>query len=135
MSQAAWLLPGAAPATPFNPYCICSLRLLRARARPSRLGWTCPRLPAAASLRRRHATLRSRDRAGRWAADSRRTHWLSPGPRSVTWPTAALCCPARPRLAQGGLWGRSSPRASCRLDAAGSIAGEIWGFRVGTARL
>lgn len=36
----------SSPAAPFNPYCICNLLLLGGRARPSRLGWTCPRLPA-----------------------------------------------------------------------------------------
>lgn len=45
----------SSPAAPFNPYCICSLRLLRARARPSRPGWTCPRLPAALACARRDA--------------------------------------------------------------------------------
>lgn len=88
-------------AATFNPYFICSLLLLLARARPSKPGWACPRLPAVLACA---ATLRPRDRAGRWAAASRRTHWLSRGPRSVTRPTAALCCPARALLAQGGLW-------------------------------
>lgn len=51
------------PAAPFSPYCICSLPL-GARARPSRLGWTCPHLPAALACA---ATLwpRGADRA--WA--------------------------------------------------------------------
>lgn len=114
----------SSPAAPFNPYCICSLLLLGARARPSRLGWTCPHLPAALACA---AKLWPRDSDRAWVLGGglQQLYWLSRGPRNITGPAVPWCGPARPLLAQGGLWGRSCPRASCRLDAAGSIAGEL----------
>lgn len=88
------------PAAPFNPYCICSLRLLRAQARPSRLGWTCPRLPAAALACA--ATLQSRDGAGRRTLGAltgcRQGPAASPGPPQ---PCAVPREPGSPKAGSG----------------------------------
>lgn len=88
------------PAALFNPYCICSLRLLRAQARPSRLGWTCPRLPAAALACA--ATLRSRDSAGRRTLGAltgcRQGPAASPGPPQ---PCAVPRDPGSPKAGSG----------------------------------
>lgn len=46
MFQATWLLPGAALRLP-STLIVSAAFYYGARARPSRLGWTCPRLPAA----------------------------------------------------------------------------------------
>lgn len=88
------------PAALYNPYCICSLRLLRAQARPSRLGWTCHRLPAAALACAE--TLRSQDSAGRRTLGAltgcRQGPAASPGPPQ---PCAVPRDPDSPKAGSG----------------------------------
>lgn len=106
----------SSPAAPFSPSCICSLRL---RARPSRPGLACPRLPGALAYA---ATVRPGD-ADLACALGGGLPELTPGrevPAGSPGPSAARGAPARAllstrRLQTGrrGLPGRRLPVPQC----------------------
>lgn len=96
----------SSPAAPFNPYCICNLLLLGVKARPSRLGWTCPRLPAPLAC---SATLWPRDADCVWA--------LGGGLREL-----ALAVARSPATSLDPLYPCAVPRDPCSPKAASKEA-------------